>query len=236
VRHQSRKWPEYFSLSVTFTLSLLFRDEYDEIEQIYDYVRGFAPLPRSAKGWKYEGIKMAPSPTEEKKEPSPPPTPPEPPPLETLPSRQAMRSVSSMDLAATPPPTSPGTQADHWAEYFSSTMERKEAKKRQRAADADGGGGKGGTFLGRFVRGPHQGGRYHHRFFRHKLAASPLSPMQSLTLSRANLSQPRPQQPAPFFQLRYKSLSNLHNGGAGNDLYDTMESSNSGEFEPEMNG
>ena len=29
-------------------------DEYDEIEQIYDYVRGFAPLPKTARGWKYE--------------------------------------------------------------------------------------------------------------------------------------------------------------------------------------
>ena len=29
-------------------------DEYDEIEQIYDYVRGFAPLPKTARGWRYE--------------------------------------------------------------------------------------------------------------------------------------------------------------------------------------
>ncbi len=28
------------------------KDEYEEIEQIYDYVRGFAPLPRSARGWR----------------------------------------------------------------------------------------------------------------------------------------------------------------------------------------
>ena len=25
--------------------------DYDEIDQIYDYVRGFAPLPKSSKGW-----------------------------------------------------------------------------------------------------------------------------------------------------------------------------------------
>jgi len=29
-------------------------NDYDEIEQIYDYVRGFAPLPKGARGWKYE--------------------------------------------------------------------------------------------------------------------------------------------------------------------------------------
>lgn len=28
-------------------------DDYDEIDQIYDYVRGFAPLPKTAKGWHY---------------------------------------------------------------------------------------------------------------------------------------------------------------------------------------
>ena len=28
-------------------------DEFDEIDQIYDYVRGFAPLPKSAKGWHF---------------------------------------------------------------------------------------------------------------------------------------------------------------------------------------
>ena len=30
-------------------------DDYDEIDQIYDYVRGFAPLPKSAKGWHFIG-------------------------------------------------------------------------------------------------------------------------------------------------------------------------------------
>ena len=30
------------------------RDDWDEIEQIYDYVRGFAPLPKTARGWRYE--------------------------------------------------------------------------------------------------------------------------------------------------------------------------------------
>jgi len=30
------------------------KDDWDEIEQIYDYVRGFAPLPKTARGWRYE--------------------------------------------------------------------------------------------------------------------------------------------------------------------------------------
>ena len=35
------------------------KDDWDEIEQIYDYVRGFAPLPRSAKGWRWENSAAA---------------------------------------------------------------------------------------------------------------------------------------------------------------------------------
>jgi hypothetical protein len=43
-------------------------DDYDEIEQIYDYVRGFAPLPKGARGWKYEPPRR-----EEQQKPTPPP-------------------------------------------------------------------------------------------------------------------------------------------------------------------
>jgi hypothetical protein len=75
-------------------------DDYDEIEQIYDYVRGFAPLPKGARGWKFEPPKDVPKPSAPPEEamdkgsdpPSPPGTPPEPPPLETLPSRKGLRS------------------------------------------------------------------------------------------------------------------------------------------------
>ena len=68
-------------------------DAYDEIEQIYDYVRGFAPLPKSAKGWRYEpprkeSVYQTPttptSPTSN--------TPPEPPPIETIPTRMNQQS------------------------------------------------------------------------------------------------------------------------------------------------
>lgn len=70
-------------------------DEYDEIDQIYDYVRGFAPLPKSL---------VNPAPTRTSSPPSPgsqppsspnanPPgapasTKPEPPPIETIPSKK----------------------------------------------------------------------------------------------------------------------------------------------------
>lgn len=87
-------------------------DEYDEIEQIYDYVRGFAPLPKAARGWRYE---PPPPPTKTNSEETPPvsnssdlgghstsPTPPEPPPLETLPSRKHQSHHQPMDVSLSP--------------------------------------------------------------------------------------------------------------------------------------
>ena len=84
-------------------------DDYDEIDQIYDYVRGFAPLPKSAKGWQYFAEKADPPQKEalyQKLAPAQPSSdvenkPPDPPPIETIPGRKA----SPMDV--TPPMTPP---------------------------------------------------------------------------------------------------------------------------------
>ena len=91
------------------------KDDYDEIDQIYDYVRGFAPLPKSAKGWQF----IAESVQEDKKEPiyqklaSHPDAenmPPEPPPIDTIPGRR----VSPMEtVTVTPPMTPPWTSPIH---------------------------------------------------------------------------------------------------------------------------
>ncbi len=109
---------------------------------------------------------------------------------------------------------------------------------------------------GRFVKTPNHGaGRHAHRFFRlqqgHRFGGrEPLylqQQNQSLTLSRTNLfggggggKPATPTSPAPFFQLRYKSLNNLNAAGNSSSAaaaaavaaaaveYDTMESSNSG--------
>ena len=83
-------------------------DEYDEIEQIYDYVRGFAPLPKSARGWRFEPsspVKMQATPAASTDEStnSSDMTPPEPPPLETLPTR-LQRQNTEMSVIFSPPP------------------------------------------------------------------------------------------------------------------------------------
>merc|ERR1719297_599276 len=96
-------------------------DDYDEIDQIYDYVRGFAPLPKSAKGWQY----IAETVTEEKKEPiyqklaSHPDAenkPPEPPPIDTIPGRRLSTAACPMEVThtqSTPPMTPPWASPVH---------------------------------------------------------------------------------------------------------------------------
>ncbi|KAL1110411.1 hypothetical protein AAG570_007942 [Ranatra chinensis] len=57
--------------------------EYDEIDQIYDYVRGFAPLPESVRSPFADSA----SPTPERRSRSPPRAP-EPPPVDTIPGKK----------------------------------------------------------------------------------------------------------------------------------------------------
>ncbi len=131
-------------------------------------------------------------------------------------------------------------------------------KKRQRQSSSNNnnvdnlenvyGGSSNNATTGRFLKTPNHGGagRHAHRFFRlqqgHRFGGGssrePLFLQQqqsSLTLSRSNLfggKPTTPTSPAPFFQLRYKSLSNLNAAAAAAAAaaveYDTMESSNSG--------
>ncbi|KAI5632258.1 cell-cycle sustaining, positive selection, domain-containing protein [Phthorimaea operculella] len=71
-------------------------DEYDEIDQIYDYVRGFAPLPKNLKA----SYSNEPTPRHESAPSSPAPTPihmpliteikPQPPPIETIPTKKSL--------------------------------------------------------------------------------------------------------------------------------------------------
>ncbi|GBP45300.1 hypothetical protein EVAR_29048_1 [Eumeta japonica] len=73
-------------------------DEYDEIDQIYDYVRGFAPLPKNLKA----SYSNEPSPKHDSAPASPAATPihiplisdtkPEPPPIETIPTKKILNA------------------------------------------------------------------------------------------------------------------------------------------------
>ena len=111
------------------------KDDYDEIEQIYDYVRGFAPLPRSAKGWRYENSAAAAAAAaaamadanrnckeetdtlngsggsyKSRQQMQQSPVPPVPPPIETIPSLQ-QHLAQPMEYTATTPPRTPSWYA-----------------------------------------------------------------------------------------------------------------------------
>lgn len=77
-------------------------DEYDEIDQIYDYVRGFAPLPKSAAVVARSASPPSPSsaPASSPRATPPagtaapgPPGRPEPPPIETIPTKKVSRPL-----------------------------------------------------------------------------------------------------------------------------------------------
>ena len=91
-------------------------DDYDEIDQIYDYVRGFAPLPKSAKGWQYIAEKQEPKEALYQKLAPPQPLsdvenkPPDPPPIETIPGR---KNSSNEETPPMTPPFSPPWSPAH---------------------------------------------------------------------------------------------------------------------------
>jgi len=98
--------------------------DYDEIDQIYDYVRGFAPLPKSAKGWQYIAEKTVEQveshwketvyqklskPTSQKEENKPP----SPPPIETIPGKKNPNTPMDLSPPTTPPYSSPWGSPAH---------------------------------------------------------------------------------------------------------------------------
>ena len=210
-------------------------DEYDEIEQIYDYVRGFAPLPKTARGWKYEPSSPAKIPasagtastgTDESSQntSSSDMTPPEPPPIETMPTRR--NNLESVIF--TPPP---------WGVYGHISSEPQpqrappEAKKRQRHSAERNQENlmpltNNNTATPRFIKsanyrsmqGTNTSATYRQRLFRSNRSSG--TSKEAYNGGHA------------MFQMRYKSMTNLASPtqpqmASGNE-YDTLNSSNSG--------
>jgi len=243
-------------------------DDYDEIDQIYDYVRGFAPLPKSAKGWQYISEKAI----EEKKETiyqklstqhhDAENKPPEPPPIDTIPGRKASNSPMDLTPPMTPPfsppwgspahqtpipmmaPLGPNGQMigivppphlvidrPHSADQVNIYEKASESKKRQRPKTADpkknnDGSDHKDTPPSRYVKASNKQNAAKHKFFRSrnkdKEKDGPPPPMGSLSATSLYKDTRQPSQPS-FFNLRYKSLTNL-----AHQEYDTLDSSNSG--------
>lgn len=247
-------------------------DDYDEIDQIYDYVRGFAPLPKSAKGWEYisenkqenhyqklpaNGSKD----TSDKK-------PPDPPPIETIPGRRPPHSSMDMTPPMTPPFSPPWGSPAHTyglpvplmaplgpngqmigivppphlvAERSASAdchqtpiyEKSSDSKKRQRPKTADPGKlvQENDKPVSRYIKAStHRPTNTKHKFFKSRTNQKEAPPpMVALSAqSHSNIYTPvqgsnKHHQTSPFFQLRYKSLTNL-----AQQEYDTLDSSNSG--------
>ena len=205
-------------------------DEYDEIEQIYDYVRGFAPLPKTARGWKYEPLNSSPmnnkvqNSTDEnsasatsssQNTSSSDMTPPEPPPIETIPRR-------SNEVIFSPPP---------WGLYGLNEAVQQpqrpppEAKKRQRHSAERNQENLVplNSSTPRFIKSANYrsmqgstGTTYRQRLFRSNRSSGQTSKEASAFNGHA------------MFQMRYKSMTNLASASQQVNEYDTLNSSNSG--------
>ncbi|XP_038218203.1 uncharacterized protein LOC119836806 [Zerene cesonia] len=173
-------------------------DEYDEIDQIYDYVRGFAPLPKTIKASYCNDIsrhESAPS--------SPAPTPihmpliteikPEPPPIETIPTKKPLNQKAekrTRKIAITPTPIKekalapvPNLPKLYIKNNVSNTKNRMLFTQKSHSPT--------------------------------KETPSPVtSPIRPLT-----------KGDSPIFNIRYKSLSNIHQAM---ELDGTLDSSHSG--------
>ena len=192
--------------------------EYDEIDQIYDYIRGFAPLPKHIRnsydilnGNVETGSKNVDNrnlynraPKEKNNKRSTSATKPVPPPLETIPSRKMVQSTAKETAGSHPAAV---VRSSPVPTRHSSTPSRKSTSQQEApAAVVTTAASKPRIFRQRSAI-PMRNGLY-------KAAAptllSPAESKQSLT-------------PSPLFNIRYKSMTNLLTADS-----DTLGSSQSG--------
>ena len=218
-------------------------DEYDEIDQIYDYVRGFAPLPRGLRQTVLGG--GVGSERRPDADSAPADNPPEPPPIETIPSRKAGHPAAHASHASHTPQGAPhSSHASHTPQsaprpmsgevrhpgVFVASLERagarsaprdrrvaekrtREPSKPQKKSMAK---DEGKQSLKLFAKSGNA--KPKPRFFRHKSA----SPLKSSGVYYPLTGSAQSAGPSPIFNIRYKSLNNLAMD------FDTLNSSNSG--------
>ena len=236
--------PRGFRRSISAPMSRVTRrhsgqtvDEYDEIDQIYDYVRGFAPMPRDARAAALGHSAPEPGPqtatprrpqatshaTQTPPAPQPTPVrasdqPPEPPPIETIPSRRlSLAAVRPFNLHpgvfSAKKPVRPEPPPDN----------RVSAEKRAREAAAAARQGEPRPAGKLFAKNCNA--RANQRFAAHRnTGGGGINKCGSVhgPLPDAVRSTVRSIGPSPLFDLRYKSLTNLLMD------CDTLDSSNSG--------
>ncbi|XP_053620013.1 uncharacterized protein sano [Plodia interpunctella] len=182
-------------------------DEYDEIDQIYDYVRGFAPLPKNIKA-SYSNEVTA---KHESAPSSPAPTPihmpliteikPEPPPIETIPTKKPLNIQKAEKRTRKTAITPKETPVTVYKEKCSIAPAPNNLPKL-------------------FIKNNVNNGK-NRMVFRQK-STSPTKESPSPITSPV---RPITKGDSPIFNIRYKSLSNIHQAM---ELDGTLDSSHSG--------
>lgn len=183
-------------------------DEYDEIDQIYDYVRGFAPLPKSVRAalGKSSEHKSSPISSPHLNESNKP----EPPPIETIPSR---KNAQDKPISVHPGVYVANIQRSteksaHKRSHQATVVDLKKAHKND--------SGQANHFTKHLVFKPKT------RLFRPK-NHSPLKNSSVYYVSQSSTAHGS-VVPSALFNMRYKSLNNL-----AMDSSNTLNSSTSGE-------
>lgn len=197
-------------------------DDYDEIDQIYDYVRGFAPLPKNIRSPFADAQAQTPEPPAASPPVSPNSTPghvallpsnaddekPEPPPIETIPTKK-MQLLLQQQAAA-------GKAEKRTRRGATACTKEPPPTGKEKPAKVNTGLSKLYIKNGNTPRG---------RLFRQKSASpikeSPPPPPPGQVASPGSAQK----NGSPLFNLRYKSLTNLQQAM---ELDGTLDSSHSG--------
>ncbi|XP_066996279.1 uncharacterized protein sano [Anabrus simplex] len=193
-------------------------DDYDEIDQIYDYVRGFAPLPKNIRSPFADTQPLTPEPASSSPPLSPNSTPghvallpptaddddkPEPPPIETIPTKKLQQQAAG--------------KAEKRSRRVAASCTKEPIPVCKEKP------GKANTGLSKlYIK---NGNTQRGRLFRQKSASpikeSPPPPPAGQVVSPGSA----PKSGSPLFNLRYKSLTNLQQAM---ELDGTLDSSHSG--------
>ncbi|XP_041971858.1 uncharacterized protein LOC121727880 [Aricia agestis] len=182
-------------------------DEYDEIDQIYDYVRGFAPLPKSIKASYCNDI-----PRHESAPSSPAATPihmplikeikPEPPPIETIPTKKAINKEINQ-------------KAEKRTRKSTASKEPPITIYKEKCSVAP------AANLPKLYIKNNANNNKSRMLFSQKST----SPTKETPSPVASPVRPLTKGDSPLFNIRYKSLSNIHQAM---ELDGTLDSSHSG--------
>lgn len=214
-------------------------DNYDEIDQIYDYVRGFAPLPVKAShaDSHCNGQSPSTSPTtiDSADAADIPDKRPEPPPVETIPVRRMSKDDSPpVEMSTKICNTAHGSEDNDLIEghIYEKVGTKKDTKKHPGALARTNTNGEK-LFIPHHInhgvkkillKGPAQNRIQHKSKFKHSKSSPALKdPPVPKEHHRQRTNRSKSLTTSPLFNIRYKSLINLAVD------FDTLDSSNSGD-------